>query len=263
MHKPYTRWTADTETAFLMALRATGQVRKAAEAIGRALGTAYKRRQRHPEFRARWEAAVAAQQAAWIDARNVEIERVEPGEARGRFDGWTRLRRRAFLRALSETGRVKDACARVGISDTSVYRLRKRSPGFARDFAAALARSLPMIEQVAWERAVEGWEEPVVGRDGAVTMRRRYSEPLLRLLLREALTVRRAEAAAEAKAAAARGPRRPTPEETDAQLNKQLDALERRLRSEARLEQLAQAEAWERMQAEAGGDGDGWVRLPG
>lgn len=259
MHKPYTRWTADTQIAFLMALKATGQARKAAEAIGRSVSSAYKWRERHPEFRARWEAAVAAQQAAWIDAQNVEIERVEPGEARGRFDGWTRLRRRAFLRALSETGRVKDACARVGISDTAVYGLRKRSPGFARDFAAALARSAPMIEQVAWERAVEGWEEPVVGRDGAVTMRRRYSE----LLLREALTVRRAEAAAEAKAAAARGPRWPTPEETDAQLNKQLDALERRLRSEARLEQLAQAEAWERMQAEAGGDGDGWVRLPG
>ncbi len=258
MHKLYSRWTADTETAFLMALRATGTVRGAAEAIGRPLGTAYRRRQRRPEFRARWEAEVAAREAARIGARGAEAE---PGEARGRFDGWTRLRRRAFLRALSETGRVKDACERVGISDTSVYRLRQRSAVFARDFAAALERSAPMIEQVAWERAVEGWEEPVVVRGEVVGTRRCYSESLLRMLLGEAQKTRRTEAAGEARAAAARGVRRATPEETDAALKKQLDALERRLRAEARVKQIAQAEAWERMQREAGGgDGDGWVR---
>lgn len=257
MHKLYSRWTADTETAFLMALRATGTVRGAAEAIGRPLGTAYRRRQRRPEFRARWDAEVAAREAARIGARVAEAE---PGEARGRFDGWTRLRRRAFLRALSETGRVKDACERVGISDTSVYRLRQRSPVFARDFAAALERSLPMIEQVAWERAVEGWEESVVVRGEVVGTRRRYSESLLRMLLGEAQKARRV-AAAEAKAAAVRGPRRATVEETDTALNKQLDALARRVRAEARVKQIAQAEAWERMQREAGGgDGDGWVR---
>lgn len=260
MRKPFSRWTADTETAFLMALRATGQVRKAAEAIGRSLGTAYKRRQRDPQFRAKWEAAVAAQQAAWIEARGAQVE---ASETRERFDGWTRLRRRAFLRALSETGQVKEACERVGISDTAVYALRKRSPGFARDFAAALARSAPMLEQVAWERAVEGWEEPVVARDGTVTMRRRYSEPLLRLLLRlllsQALAVRRVELAAEAKARR-RGPRPATREETNAQLLKALDAASRRMKGAARVKALAEAEAWERMQAEAGGDGDGFVR---
>lgn len=134
---------------------------------------------------------------------------------------------------------------------------------FARDFAAALERSLPMIEQVAWERAVEGWEEPVVVRGEVVGTRRRYSESLLRMLLGEAQKARRLEAAAEAKAATARGPRRATAEETDAALKKQLDALERRLRGEARVRQLARAEAWERMQREAGGgDGDGWVRAP-
>jgi uncharacterized protein YecT (DUF1311 family) len=262
MHKPYSRWTADTQTAFLMALKATGQARTAAEAIGRSLSTAYRRRRRHPEFRARWDAAVAEQQEAWIGVQDVEVEPVPPGEARGRFDGWTRLRRRTFLRALSETGRVKDACERVGISDTSVYRLRQRSAVFARDFAAALERSLPMIEQVAWERAVDGWEEPVVVRGEVVGTRRRYSESLLRMLLGEAQKARRAEAAAEAKALP-RGMRRATPEETDAQLGKQLDALARRLRAEDRVKRLAQAEAWERMQRETGGgDGDGWVRAP-
>ena len=258
MHRSYTRWTADTQTAFLTALKATGQAGKAAEAIGRSPSSAYKWRRRHPEFRARWDAVVAAQQAAWIEAEGVKAADVEP--AMGRFDGWTRLRRRTFLRALSETGEVKAACERVGISDTSVYRLRARNRAIARDCAAALERSLPMIEQVAWERAVEGWEESVVVRGEVVGSRRRYSESLLRMLLGEALAARRAEAAAEAKAQR-NMPRRATAEETDARLNKLLDGLAHRLRAEARVKQIAQAEAWERMQAEAGGGhGDGWVR---
>ncbi|HEY0621497.1 hypothetical protein [Sphingomonas sp.] len=254
MRKPFSRWTADTQTAFLMALRATGQARKAAEAIGRSLSTAYKRRSRDPGFRARWDAAVAEQQAAWIEAQGAAAE---PGEPHERFDGWSRLRRRAFLRALSETGQVRDACERVGISDTAVYRLRKRSPGFARDMAAALERSAPMLEQVAWERAVEGWEEPVVVRGEVVGTRRRYSESLLRMLLREAHAARRIELAAEAKARP-RGPAYATPEETDAHLTQLLDRLARKKRRQL----LEQAEAWERMQAGAGGDGDGFVRPP-
>ncbi|WP_423601799.1 hypothetical protein [Sphingomonas sp. MS122] len=248
MRKPFSRWTADTERAFLMALRTTGQARKAAGAIGRSLSSAYKRRRRDGAFRASWDAVVAEQQAAWIEAQDAAIE---PGGPHERFDGWSRLRRRAFLRALSETGQVKDACARVGISTTSVDRLRKRSPGFARDMAAALDRSLPMLEQVAWERAVEGWEEPVLARDGTVRMRRRYSESLLR----EAHAARRIELAAEANARP-RGPHYAAPEETDAHLAKILD----RLAQKRRRQLLEEAEAWERMQAGAGGDGDGFVR---
>jgi len=256
MHKPYTRWTADTEIAFLMALKATGTVRKAAEAIGRAVGSAYKRRERHPAFRAKWDAAVAEQQAAWIAAYGVKAER---SETRERYDGWSRLRRRAFLRALSETGEVRAACERVGISDTSVYRLRKRSPVFARDFAAALERSVPMIEQVAWERAVEGWEEPIVVRGEVVGTRRRFSEPLLRTLLAQALAERRAEA----KAAAGGKGRSRIPVATREETNAALLGFLQRFKKKKRAALFEQAEAWERMQAEAGGgSGDGWVRPP-
>ncbi|WP_204265630.1 hypothetical protein, partial [Enterobacter hormaechei] len=37
---------------------------------------------------------------------------------RQRHDGWTQSRTRAFLRALSETGCVRDACVRARISNT-------------------------------------------------------------------------------------------------------------------------------------------------
>lgn len=64
--KPFARWSADTDQAFLLALRMTGRVRDAAAAIGRSVSCAYKRRRRDPDFAARWDAAVADQHAAWI-----------------------------------------------------------------------------------------------------------------------------------------------------------------------------------------------------
>lgn len=70
MHRPFTRWTADTQTAFLMALKATGQARKAAEAIGRSLSTAYRLRSRDGTFRGRW---VRPSSANGLDGVNSRI----------------------------------------------------------------------------------------------------------------------------------------------------------------------------------------------
>jgi hypothetical protein len=257
MHKPNSRWSRDTEIAFLLALRQTGNVQLAARTIGRSYGAAYARRKRYPEFALRWIEVVDAQQAEWAARHGVPADR---GESHARLDGFTPLRRRAFLRALSETGQYKLASERVGISETAARNLRGRDPDFARQCEAALQRSPPLIEQIAWERAVEGWEEPVVVRGEVVGTRRRYSESLLRMLLGQAQAARRAEAAAEAKAGKRR-PRIATREETNAQLMKLLAGTGRRMRAEARAKQLAQAEAWEAMQRDAGGgDGDGWVR---
>lgn len=102
---------------------------------------------------------------------------------RVRHDGWTPQRQRAFLRALSETGSVRDACARAQISTTSAYRMRDRSVAFDRAWRRALAKVAPTIEQAAYERAVLGWEEPVWHGGKIVGHRRRYSDSLLRLLV--------------------------------------------------------------------------------
>lgn len=107
---------------------------------------------------------------------------------RVRHDGWTPQRQRAFLRALSETGCVRDACARARISTTSAYRMRRRSEAFDRAWRRALAKVAPTIEQAAFERAVNGWEEPVWHGGKIVGHRRRYSDGLLRLLLTRGAT---------------------------------------------------------------------------
>ncbi len=107
------------------------------------------------------------------------------GEAafRHRHDGGASARQVAFLRALRETGCVRSACDRVGLSSTSAYRVKRRIPDFGAAWDAALAYRLPALERAAYERAVEGWLEPIVYKGEVVAHRRRYSDAMLRLLL--------------------------------------------------------------------------------
>lgn len=234
--RPYMRWTQDTETAFLLALRQTGTARAAADAIGRCVGSAYTRRRRRADFKARWDAMVAEWQAEWIAQRGQPPEESGPRE---RWDGWSAVRKRAFLRALSETGAITEAAQRVGISRSSVTRLKKKAPEFAAACEAALARSLPCLEQVAWERAVEGWDEEIVQGGKVTGTRRRYSETLLRTLLVREQAARQAERVVAAKARAGR--RYATREESNAALLKALNRISKHRRREA----VVRADAWQ------------------
>ncbi|TGX52653.1 hypothetical protein E5A73_13470 [Sphingomonas gei] len=249
--KPFARWSADTEQAFLFALRLTGRVRDAAAAIGRSTATAYVRRRRDAGFAARWDAVVEEQQTGWIAEQGKAVRALadEPlGDLRLRRDGWSEARRKLFLRALSETGSVRDACARARISSTSAYRLRDQCARFAGDWEKALATQAVTIEQVAYERAVIGWEEPIVQGGQIVGQRWRYSESLLRALV---LHEQRAAGPAMAGAAGRRGGRghgaqyqKPlaTREETNAALAKALAGAQRRMA-------LAQEAEWARWRA--------------
>jgi hypothetical protein len=102
---------------------------------------------------------------------------------RYRFDGWTAAKQRRFLAALGDTGCVRDGCRMVGMSKTSAYRLRARSAEFAAEWDRALMMAGTVLEQVAFQRAVIGIEEPVWHYGKFMGMRRRYSDGLLRLLI--------------------------------------------------------------------------------
>ncbi|PZQ62931.1 MAG: hypothetical protein DI544_01710 [Sphingomonas taxi] len=102
---------------------------------------------------------------------------------RHRHDGWTPARQVAFLRVLRETACVRSACAHVGLSSTSAYRVKKRIPDFGAAWDAALAYCVPALERAAYTRAVEGWLEPIVYKGEVVGHRRRFSDAMLRLLL--------------------------------------------------------------------------------
>ena len=69
-----------------------------------------------------------------------------PGLRRHR-NGWSPARQAAFLGYLAETGAVSAACARVGMSRESAYRLRRRAG--AESFAAAWDAALGLpVRQV-------------------------------------------------------------------------------------------------------------------
>ncbi len=144
---------------------------------------------------------------------------------RVRRDGWTSLRRGAFLRALGETGSVRDACARVQVSRVSAYALRKRCAGFAAAWERALAEAVPTLEQAAYERAVHGWDEAVWYGGQIVGQRRRYSDALLRMLLQRM---------GDDKDAAKDDKYRATQAETDALLKQRLRSLRLRYEREGR-----------------------------
>lgn len=105
---------------------------------------------------------------------------------RERQDGWTAARTRKFLHALAKTGCVRDACAKAGISSTSAYRHRQRDPEFERAWEQALTDARPVLEAAAFERAVEGVDEPIVSGGKIVAYRKRYSDALLLMLLKRA-----------------------------------------------------------------------------
>jgi len=176
-----------------------------------------------------------------------------------REDGWTVARTRTFLALLAQTGCVTDAARVAGVSRTSVNRSRKLFAPFDKACRDALAKALRGLEAVAYARAVEG-REMVILRDGKEVERRIVpSDSLLALLLKRGdlkngrdIQMTPEEAAAyvlpeavrhrflsreeyfsgitfdkgrgDAKAGKCR---RPTPDETDAEILRRIAIIER------------------------------------
>jgi hypothetical protein len=116
------------------------------------------------------------------DSDNREIVQV----LQERYDGWTMERQVAFVEALGANPNVAAACRAVGLGTTSAYRLKARSPSFARAWDAALQRNRLDLERTAMEWAVDGIEEPVFNRStGEQTgTRRRRSAGVTMFMLR-------------------------------------------------------------------------------
>ncbi|WP_157222497.1 hypothetical protein [Novosphingobium sp. AP12] len=84
-----------------------------------------------------------------------------------------------FLDHLAGKGDVSSACARVGMSRTSAYLLRRRDTAFAAGWQAALVLARRHVEDVLATRALDGTEEAVWFRGELVGTRRRYDARLL------------------------------------------------------------------------------------
>ncbi|MFS2111142.1 hypothetical protein ACCC88_15740 [Sphingomonas sp. Sphisp140] len=267
-------WSGAVREAFLRGLATHGSVRRACRETGMSVAGAYGVRKRDADFARLWEKAVAragAERVARLSGAAARAGRRDGmfGDYRKRHDGWTEIRTRIFLRALGETGCVRDACARAHISNQSAYRMRRRDAKFAAAWEKALDESVPTLEQAAWERAVEGWEE-IVWKDGVeVSRKRRYSDGLLKFLLARGRPGQAAQGAsqgelidiAHAAARAAGGifETRATAEETNAAILKKLEMIDR-ARAMKAAEDAEDSDREAARAAEAGerGEGEDW-----
>ena len=110
-----------------------------------------------------------------------------PVRRKPRKDGWTIDCQRRFIETLADTGSVTQAALEVGMSTASCYRLRN-SPdgkGFATAWDIAIQAASRRLIDLAFDRAVNGSEEPVFDKEGRRTgVRMRHNDRLLMFLLR-------------------------------------------------------------------------------
>jgi len=103
-----------------------------------------------------------------------------------RFDGWTPERQRAFIEALADTGCVSRAARMVNMAQANCYTLRRApgAEGFRRAWDAALDLGVKRLKDIAFERAIEGYQVPVFVGGKLMGFRRKHNDALLMFCLR-------------------------------------------------------------------------------
>lgn len=84
-----------------------------------------------------------------------------------------------FLESMQVLGNVSIACQRAGIAQPTAYRARRRHPGFALAWDAAVVAARSVAESELADRAIHGVEEAVFYHGEEVARRRRYDSRLL------------------------------------------------------------------------------------
>lgn len=163
--------------------------------------------------------------------------------------GWTKAKRVRFLAVLADSCNVKRAVEAVGMTPSGAYQLRKRDAAFADLWAEALAIGYERLETALLEHALIGVnaidmgevidaayaedrpdQEGAEGTGGAILPGSGFSVLALTpatIQLALALLNRHDRPVDGRRLRSGRKPA--TPEETDAALKKQLDALARKL----------------------------------
>ncbi|WBO21613.1 hypothetical protein [Sphingomonas abietis] len=103
-----------------------------------------------------------------------------------RHDGITPERQRIFFETLAATASVTRAAAACGLSRQALYAYRNRAdaPAFREAWDVAMTCAINILGDIAFDRAVEGVEEPVFWKGEQVGTRRRFNDNLLLTLLR-------------------------------------------------------------------------------
>ena len=108
---------------------------------------------------------------------------VELEDSRKRLAGWSAERQRLFLSTLAETGSVHLSSRAARLSARGAYRLRTRSPAFAKAWDTALQLAVGRLAAIVFDRAINGRIEQVYQDGNLVAERRVPSDKLLTWLL--------------------------------------------------------------------------------
>jgi arginyl-tRNA synthetase len=109
----------------------------------------------------------------------------DPVPLRPRIDGLTPAKQREFVEALADSGLVRVAAARIGVSEQAINRVRRRADAraFDRACAAALRIGARRLVSVAFERAIEGTVKYHTYHGEIVSEQRVYDNRLLMALI--------------------------------------------------------------------------------
>lgn len=122
---------------------------------------------------------------ATLEGGEPDVLAFDPVAMAPRLDGWTPERQRAFIEELADCGIVGEAAARVGMTDRSARRLRRRpdAQAFSLAWEAALRLGVEHLCSIAYERAVLGIVKPRFYRGEKIGEERVYDNRLLVSLL--------------------------------------------------------------------------------
>lgn len=154
-------------------------------------------------------------------AQRVIVQRRRP-----KRNGWTMKRRAQFLEVLQASCNVSEAARSIGLTPLSVYKVRRRDPVFAAQWAEALEQGYAELEMLLLRQSIHGSETTETLEDsggaGARRTRKVHSFPHaigLRLLLahRETVDSFRQE----------RGIDRPGSEEVRSEIRRRMAAMQK------------------------------------
>ena len=123
-----------------------------------------------PEQNEAWPTDLLASAATGAPA--MAFDNLPLDDSRNRLAGWSAARQREFLTHLAETGSVHLAASAARLSARGAYRLRTRSPAFAKAWDTALQLSVGRLSAIAFDRALYGRVDQVY-RDGELIAERR------------------------------------------------------------------------------------------
>ena len=96
----------------------------------------------------------------------------------------TPAKKKKFLEAIAKGFSVSMSCRMAHFSKSGIQKHVKKSAAFKKAWDEAYETGADVLEDEAWRRAVEGWDEPKWYQDKEVGAVRKFSDRLLEMLLK-------------------------------------------------------------------------------